>query len=144
MRLIKHAVVVLMTLIAAAVAVCALAVLPNRLAFNVGESYTFYVGNTSKDCRVVTCEADKASVTRLTLSGVCGESTTFSSIDLSEFLESVDGTVIFIEKLSDSINYYCQAKLPYSVNLLGTEINLHICVKESGITVGTPIIFGGY
>ena len=48
------------------------------------------------------------------------------------------------EKLSGSVNYYCTADLPYSVELYGTEINLHICIKQSGVTVASPIIFGGY
>ena len=60
------------------------------------------------------------------------------------FLRKVGGEIVFVEELSDSVNYYCRADLPYSVNLYGEEINLHICVKQSGVKIASPIIFGGY
>lgn len=127
-----------------AAAVCAAAVaLPRRTAFECGESYTFYVGSTSSDCRVITVE-DNADLLMLTLRDVCGEATTFGSLDVDAFLKSVDGRILFSEQLSDSVNYYCSADLPYSVELYGREINLHICVKPDGVTVASPIIFGGY
>ena len=52
--------------------------------------------------------------------------------------------IIFTEELSDSVNYYCKANLPYKVKLYGEEINLHISVRENGVKVASPIIFGGY
>ena len=135
----------LLFICAAAVALFfALAVLPDRLAFDGGDKYTFYVGDTSKNCRVVTCPAGDAAITRLTLQKVCGESATFPSLDMQSFLESVNGEIIFTETLDDSVNYYCTAALPYAVELYGKQINLHICVKSDSVTVGSPIIFGGY
>lgn len=128
----------------AVIIIACLAALPDRLAFKGGESYSFYVGDTSKNCRVVTANREVAAITRLTLTDVCGESATFNSLDLDGFLKSVNGEILFTEELSDSVNYYCKADLPYSVNLYGEEINLHVCVKESGVTVASPIIFGGY
>ena len=50
------------------------------------------------------------------------------------FLQSVNGEIVFIETLSDSVNYYCKADFPYSVTLYGKEINLHICVKKDGFS----------
>lgn len=131
------------TLAAATFIIVCVAVLPERLAFDCGEKYTFYVGDTSKNCRVVTVK-DSPALKKLTLKDVCGEATTFKSLDISEFLKQVNGKIIFTEELTDSANYYCTADLPYSVNLYGTEINLHICVREEGVTVASPIIFGGY
>lgn len=131
-------------ILATAAVVCAAAVsLPKRTAFESGESYTFYVGSSSSDCKVLTVESN-AAIVLLTLKDVCGEATTFSSLDVNEFLQSVNGEVLFEEKLSDSVNYYCSADLPYSIQLYGQTVNLHICIKESGVTVGSPIIFGGY
>ncbi|MDE6373872.1 MAG: hypothetical protein K2L72_05165, partial [Clostridia bacterium] len=128
----------------AAVIVACLAALPDRLAFKGGASYTFYLGDTSKNCRIVTANREVAALTRLTLSDVCGESVTFDALDVDGFLKSVEGEILFSEELSDSVNYYCKADLPYSVILYGEEINLHICVKDGGVTVASPIIFGGY
>ena len=144
MRKIKGLAVLLFTLVSALVILCAFIALPDRLVFDGGERSTFYVGNTSKDCRVVSCAASEAALTRLTLQDVCGESATFSTFDINGFLDSVNGMIIFIEPLEDSTNYYCTADLPYSVELYGIPINLHICVREDSITVGSPIIFGGY
>ena len=144
MRKLRGFAVLSFTVVAALVVLCAIAALPDRLAFNGGERYTFYVGNTSKNCQVVSCTADQAALTRLTLHGVCGESATFSNLDIDDFLKSVHGEIMFEEKMSDSVNYYCKADLPYSVDVKNCTINLHICVREDGVTVGSPIIFGGY
>lgn len=131
------------TLAAAAIVCTAVVCLPKKLAFECGQSYTFFVGNTSKDCRVVTVK-EGANLKLLTLSNVCGEATTYSELDIDAFLQSVNGRVAFTEELSDSVNYYCTADLPYAVELYGQSINLHISVRGEGTTVASPIIFGGY
>ena len=144
MRKFRGFAVLIFTAVAALLVLCAVTALPDRLVFDGGERYTFYVGNTSKNCRVVSCSASEAALTRLTLQGVCGESATFSTLDIDGFLKSVNGKIMFEEPLDDSVNYYCTADLPYSVELYETTINLHICVREDSVTVGSPIIFGGY
>ncbi|MCD7729395.1 MAG: hypothetical protein LUI60_05730 [Clostridia bacterium] len=130
-------------LILAFAACTAVTILPQRLVFAQGESYTFYCGNTSSDCKIVTAVSN-AALYKLTLNDICGESTTYPDLDAAAFISSVNGEIIFTEELSDSVNYYCKADLPFSVILYGTEINLHICVKQCGVTVASPIIFGGY
>lgn len=134
-----------MTLLLTAVSfvLFSLVALPRQLLFDGGESYTFYVGDTSKNCKVVTV-TENAALTKLTLSGVCGEAATYASLDAEAFIAEIGGEIVFTETLSDSVNYYCAAPLPYSVTLYGKEINLHVCVKESGVTVASPMIFGGY
>ena len=144
MRKIRGFAVLIFTVVAAALILCVLAALPDRLVFKGGERYTFYVGNTSKNCRVVSCAASEAGLTRLTLKEVCGESATFSSLDVDEFLASVNGEILFHEDIDGAVNYYCKADLPYSININGFTVNLHICVRESSVMVGSPIIFGGY
>lgn len=131
------------TLTLAAAILLALALLPSRLCFSGGTNYTFYCGTSSADCREVSGSATP-SLTRLTLASVCGESVEYADFDLESFLKSVDGKVVFVEELSDSINYYCTADLPYSVTLYGVEINLHVCVRNDCAKVASPIIFGGY
>ncbi|MCM1438655.1 MAG: hypothetical protein NC131_05520 [Roseburia sp.] len=144
MRKLRGVAVLLFTASAALLIIFLVATLPDRLLFRGGDRYTFYVGNTSKDCRVITCSADEADVKRLTLQDVCGESATYKSLDITAFLSGVNGEILFSEQLDDSVNYYCKADLPYSVLIDGLEINLHICVREEGVTVASPIIFGGY
>lgn len=139
MRLLK---LLSVTFLAAAV-LAAIAILPARLCFKGAESYAFFTGDTSKDFSEVKAQTD-AAVKRLTLSAVNGECAEYSEIDLDALLKSVNGKVIRTEKLSDSVNYYCKADLPYSVKLYGEEINLHISVRKNGVKVASPIIFGGY
>lgn len=144
MRKIFSFAVIAVTLALAAALLLALTALPDRLAFDGGDSYSFYVGNSSEDCKVITTSYSEASAARLNLKHVCGESATFKELDALEFIGSVGGRIIFSEELSDSVNYYCKAPLPYSVTLYGSEINLHVCVRDDGVRVASPIIFGGY
>ncbi len=140
----KSAAMYITTLALALLTVAAIVILPQRLLFYGGESYRFYLGDTSKDCREVYSDGNSAPFTRLTLKDVNGESAVYPELDIHAFLEKVGGEIIFTEELADSVNYYCKANLPYSVTLYGQEINLHICVKEGSVTVASPIIFGGY
>ncbi len=139
----RAAVKIFITLVSAAALCVAVALSPQKLAFECGDSYTFFVGDSSKNCKVITVTSG-AELKKLTLTDVCGEATSFKSLNLQSFLKSVNGEIVFEETLSDSVNYYCTADLPYSVTLYGKRINLHICVKEQGVTVASPIIFGGY
>lgn len=129
--------------ISAVFVLAAVAFMPQDLCFESGGTYTFYCGTSSADCKVVTVKSfEKAQ--KLCLKNVCGESTEYEDFDLESFLESVGGKVVFEEKFSDGVNYYCTANLPYSVELYNRKINLHIAVKGNAARVASPIIFGGY
>lgn len=129
--------------VAAGVLLAVFTILQAKVCFKGGEAYTFFVGDTSKNCREVHADGN-AALKKLTLLDVCGECAEYSEFDIESYLKSVNGEIIFVEELSDSVNYYCKADLPYSVSLYGEEINLHICVKNDSVKVGSPIIFGGY
>lgn len=144
MRIFKRITVLTTTLALAAVFCIAIVILPNRLLFCGGESYRFYLGDTSLNCKEVFADGASAPLLRLTLKDINGESATYKSLNISDFLKSVGGEILFIEEVENSKNYYCKADLPYSVTLYGKEINLHICVREGSVTVASPIIFGGY
>lgn len=133
----------LLTITCAAVICAALVVLPSRVCFSGGENYTFYCGTSSADCREVRSSFN-AEIERLLLSDVCGESAEYRQFDIKSYLKSVNGKIIFTEELSDSVNYYCTADLPYSVDINGYRINLHVCVRKDSVKVASPIIFGGY
>lgn len=131
------------TLISALLIICAIAVFPQKLCFSVGESYTFYCGTSSADCREITV-TENATQERLLLKDICGESTVYRNLNIDCFLKSVEGEILFTETLSDSVNYYCKAKLPYSVDIGGQAVNLHISVRGNTAKVASPIIFGGF
>ena len=129
--------------VCAALMLCALAVLPARVCLTNGSNHVFYCGTSSADCReykpVFNSEAE-----RLLLLNVCGESAEYKDLDIESYLQSVEGKILFSERTDNAVNYYCSAKLPYSVIIKGYSVNLHICVRENDVKVGTPIIFGGY
>lgn len=129
--------------IAAGVLIAIFAIAQAKLCFKGADSYTFFCGDTSKNCREVQVSRN-AFLKKLSLSDICGECAEYSELDIESYLKSVNGKIIFVETLSDSVNYYCKADMPYSVNLYGEEINLHICVRADSVKVGSPIIFGGY
>lgn len=129
--------------ISAVFVLAAVAFMPQNLCFESGDTYTFYCGTSSADCKVVTVQ-NFASAKKLSLKNVCGESTDYRNFDLESFLKSVDGKVVFEEKFSDGVNYYCTAKLPYSVEINNQKINLHVSVRGDTARVASPIIFGGY
>lgn len=139
MRFFKTAALILCAFVCAA----AFWIFNSPLAFEESESYTFFCGNTSANCREVTVH-DNAALKKLALKDVNGESTFYSTLDVQKFLEELGAEVIFTEQLEDSLNLYCSADLPYSTELYGHEINLHVCIKDEGVKVGSPIIFGGY
>lgn len=141
---IKTAATLITTFALALLTAAAIAVLPQRLVFRGGESYRFYLGDTSKNCREVCADGNAAPLTRLTLKEVNGESAVYTTLDIEKFLDEVGGEILFKEELTDSVNYYCKANLPYSVTLYGQEVNLHICVKKDVTIVASPVIFGGY
>lgn len=127
----------------AALICAAFVVLPSRVCFSGGQNYTFYCGTSSADCREVRAVFN-AEIERLFLADVCGESVEYENFDLKSYLKQVNGKIVFTEELSDSVNYYCTADLPYSVMIDGRTINLHVCVKKDSVKVASPIIFGGY
>lgn len=129
--------------ILATLTVLAACAFSSSVCFKNAESYSFYCGDSSKNCKEITADSSPAIV-KLALKNVCGESATYTKFNLEKFLASVSGEIIFSETLSDSVNYYCKANLPYKVNLYGKEINLHICIRKDSVKVGSPIIFGGY
>ena len=129
--------------IAAGTVLAVITVCQAKLCFKDAESYTFFVGDTSKNCREVHAD-DFTALKKLTISDICGESAEYSVLNLEEYLKSVNGEIIFTETLSDSVNYYCAANLPYKVKINGAIINLHICVRGNTAKTASPIIFGGY
>lgn len=123
----------------------AMVILPTKLIFSEAQSYTFFCGDTSKNCREIKTDKN-AAVLKATLPDVCGEGAEYNAenFNLESFLKSFGAEIKFREELSDSVNYYCSANLPYKVELYGEEINLHVSVKGEKVLVASPIIFGGY
>lgn len=110
----------------------------------LGINHAYYLSNSSQNFCTLT---DPTFWELATMQGkLHGETCEYllSDFSLDEYLQKVNGNVCFVEVLFDSVNYYCTADMPYQTQLNGQAINLHICVKQDAVAVGTPVIFGGY
>ena len=133
----------LLLTLSALLIIAAAGALPVKPCFKDGGNYTFYCGTSSADCKTVTATISPAAE-KLRLKNICGESVDFENFDLDGFLSAYGAEVVFTEELDGGVNYYCTANLPYSVNLYGKTINLHVCVRGGNARAASPIIFGGY
>ena len=54
-------------------------------------------------------------------------------------------TILFTERVGDCISYYAYTeKWQDGLSINGVKVNLHIALDCERLTVGTPIIFGGF
>jgi hypothetical protein len=130
--------------VAAATVVLFAAIASQNVLFADAQSYIFYCGNTSRTCKEVKVTTNP-TVYKCFLQNINGEAAVYGTdFDYTAYLAAHNATILFEEQLSDSLNLYCSADLPYAITLYDKEVNLHICVKEDSIILASPIIFGGY
>lgn len=119
--------------------------IPQPLAlerYNLG-TYTFYYGSAN----FKTVAAESAKREKYILKNVRGESASFplDNIDAEDILNYYRAELIFTETIGAITCYYAKSPaLGESVDINGESVNLHIAVNESIISVGTPLIFGGF
>lgn len=80
-------------------------------------------------------------------SGIKSESVNIkaNNFNLTDFLNTYDAETVFIEKTEAGVSYYAYSnKIKYKKIIDGKEINLHINISNDRVTVGSPIIFGGF
>lgn len=107
-----------------------------------GESYTFYLGESSS-ARAVS--ASLPALEKLCLTDVKGESAVYSGDRYEELKSRYRAKLLFTETVEDVTSYYLYSPaFPTCVELNGCLVNLHIAVSEHKTAAGTPIIFGGY
>lgn len=62
-----------------------------------------------------------------------------------EITRKYQAKILFCEEVNGTLSYYAYVSAwTDSVWLYGQKVNLHVAVGETCLTVGTPIIFGGY
>ena len=119
--------------------------LPERLEFEgyLEGSYTFCYGGG----KILTVPGGEAKKTKYTLKNISGESVTFSGgeEDIEEVLKDFDAEVVAVEYVGEIVCCYAYSKkLDKEIEVGGDIINLQIAYSNDNLTVGTPIIFGGY
>ncbi len=62
-----------------------------------------------------------------------------------EILEKYDAQLMFLEKVGDVTSYYFYSKkLPFKEVIKNKKVNLQVAVTKENVTIGSPIIYGGY
>lgn len=65
--------------------------------------------------------------------------------DLKQYLEKMNATIIFTHEFNGCKNYYAYSpKIKYCKMIDGKMINLHVCIKNEQIKLGSPIIYGSF
>lgn len=81
------------------------------------------------------------------LSGIKGESCVIEdeSFDLEKYLTQMNASIIFTHEFEEFKNYYAYSpKIKYYKIIDGKMINLHVCVKNDQVKLGSPIIYGSF
>ncbi len=108
-----------------------------------GEAITVYTKSASSNAEIITTKPSSV----LFFNDVRGESVVVDSnrFNAKQILDSYGATVRFSEVVDGVTSYYAYTdKLPYSQNICGYTVNLHVAVCGERTVIGTPIIFGGY
>jgi hypothetical protein len=109
-------------------------------------NYSFYIGNASSTCEIVTTTAANAKSLRKSLKNVCGESLQ------TQDGEAIDGEVerlkanLVFEEVANGIvlKYYYSDKISTYKSINGTKVNLQTANDNGLWTIGTPLIFGSF
>ena len=65
--------------------------------------------------------------------------------DYEKVLSKFDATVKFTEKVDGVTSLYAySSKIKTYIIVKGQKINLHIALKNTGMKIGSPLIFGSF
>lgn len=115
----------------------------NKPIFNdYASCYEVYVGTQSSNAKII-------SVTKNTYSLIhnkVGESCKINGVFyLREFLSSMNAELVFKEDTEEGTSYYAYSnRIRYKRTVCGKVVNLHVFIGKSGVTVGSPIIYGSF
>ena len=105
--------------------------------------YEVYKQSASSSAQIVRADI----ITCPFISGKTGESckidaTTFNT---GAFLGKFNAKVVFTEKVDNVTCIYAYSpKVKYSTIVNGKKVNLHLAFNGDEVTLGTPLIYGGY
>lgn len=121
---------------------------PLVLANGKGE-YTLYLNSQSSSAKIYSVD-ESAKINAALIKNICGESVFFQNkVEGKSFVDEVLTTLDAVKVCSETIDgivcdYYYSSNI-YSYVLIGRKrVNLHVVYCEQGITVATPLAFGGY
>jgi len=117
--------------------------------------YYFYTGAPSGlDCTenitngsgvIVSCDIRDAMRVRRSLKSIDGESVTFKGTDIGAVIAYLSARVEYTETVENILIYYCYSPLlSKGVDLSGKKVNMQIAYSNGLVSVGTPLLLGGY
>ena len=111
----------------------------NFSAFPNEKKTEYYLYSPSSQSKIVT------EISVLDLLFLKGERVEVAERELGALLEKYGASVVFCEEFVDGVSYYCYSPTLKTPILIGGKfVNLQIVVKESGVVLGSPVVFGGY
>lgn len=111
-----------------------------------GESYTFYVGQNSSNCQIITVGLTEAKACKKNLKNLCGESFQTADKQLvdSEILR-LDCTLCFSEVIGDILtSYYYSPKIFNYETINGYKVNVQVANNLGLYTLASPLIWGSF
>lgn len=109
---------------------------------NYSNTFEVYTQNASSNAVIVNATKNSYPL----ISSKVGESCKISGkFDLTKFLSEMGASTVFTEQTEQGVSYYAySSRIRYGALIKGREINLHVFIGNSGITVGSPLIFGSF
>ena len=116
------------------------------ILFKGATSYTFYTKAASSQANILSVSAKDAKKIKYSLSNLTGESAEYQNTgEAFEQIKKYNASFKFMEDCGDIQNYYFYSpKLYAAVSLSGIHITLHVAIKSNNISMGSPLIFGGF
>ncbi len=110
--------------------------------FKYTDSLEISLGNSSsaKLVRVTALES-------LFINNIHGESfkVDVAEFDFNNFIKEFNASVVLVERTGQGVGYYAYSpNIRYKERVKGRTVNLHIFIAEKEVTVGSPIIYGGF
>lgn len=65
--------------------------------------------------------------------------------DVEEFFQEFDAVILFTETTDCGVSYYGYSpRVRYREMIKGYTVNLHVCISETQVTAGAPLIYGSF
>ncbi len=110
--------------------------------FGYSNNFEIYTKNPSSNAVIVQANSNEYRL----ISNKVGESCKIKGkFDLSSFLQEMGAKVVLSEKTAQGVSYYAYSDdIKYGATIYGKAVNLHVFIGDTGVTVGSPLIFGSF
>ena len=115
----------------------------NKPIFNdYSKNYEVYLDTSSSNARIISATK---TIYPLIYNKVGESCKIIGSFSLDEFLTKMNAELIFTEDTDEGVSYYAYSKqIRYKRMVCDKVVNLQVFIGKSGVTVGSPIIYGSF